>query len=243
MLTDNNLLSLISTITFSIPTYNDGKTIENLVLECISLSEKLKLNFKILIVEDGSQDNTREIVKRLHHQHSFLEVIYHEENKGFGPTLREVFTTPDSEWICFLPGDYQFSPTSFMKEATKYIQDYDFILGKRINRAEGFKRKIVSLVYNGIISVISKRKVSDVNSIVLFKREVIENSIFKSKSAFIHAELFIHAKKSNFQIMELPIEHLPRAHGKPGGNKFLVIWKTIIDLSKYIYLQRIFSKK
>jgi hypothetical protein len=96
-----------------------------------------------------------------------ITVVNHENNLGFGPTLREVFTLPDSEWVLFLPGDNQF-PIQNLERFLLLINHFDFMIGFRKQRRDKINRKLYSYLYNTLVSVASGYDVNDVNSIVFF---------------------------------------------------------------------------
>lgn len=229
-------------ITFSIPAYNDEYTIEHLVNECIEFADTYGLKYRFLLIDDGSIDNTKAILQKLESKNELISVIYHPVNLSFGPTLKEVFTYPKTEWICFLPGDHQFSAFDFLTPSMRYISEYDFILGKRVQRSDNLYRLFISSIYNFCISLIAKNKVSDVNSSVLFKSKILDNVTFHGKSAFIHAELYLNAYNKGYKTIEVPIKHKERAYGKAGGSKFKVITATFVDMILYVFRNRIILK-
>lgn len=229
-------------ITFSIPAYNDEYTIEHLVNECMEFAELHGFKYKFLLIDDGSTDKTKFILQKLEAKYDFIQTIYHPINLSFGPTLKEVFSYPKTEWICFLPGDHQFSAFDFLTPSMQYISEYDFILGKRVQRADSLYRSFLSSVYNFCISIIAHNKVSDVNSSVLFKSKILDEVTFHGKSAFVHAELYLNAFNQGYKIIEVPIKHKERAYGKAGGSKFKVMTATFIDVLSYVFRRRVILK-
>lgn len=229
-------------ITFSIPAYNDECTIENLVNECIDFANLHRFKYRFLLIDDGSTDNTKAVLQKIESKYDFVTVIYHPDNLSFGPTLKEVFSIPKTEWICFLPGDHQFSAFDFLTPSMNFIREYDFIIGKRVQRADNLYRLIISGVYNFCISVIARNKVTDVNSSVLFKSKILNRVTFQGKSAFIHAELYLNAYHQGFNIIEVPIKHKERAYGKAGGSKFHVILAALLDMITYAFKNSWFKR-
>lgn len=222
----------MKTLTISIPVYNDGNTIAQLIEEIFSLKNKLPL-FKILIINDGSSDNTLKVVKNLKEIYPDIEIANHSINLGFGSTIAEVVKLPDTEWIVFLSGDYQF-PAKNILTLWNEKQNVDFILGVRKERKDSWNRKINSIIYNKIIELFSRRKVEDINSIFLCKSTIFKNIEFKSKSAFIHAEIIIRTIRRGNAFKTIKIEHQPRKHGKGSGGKLRIIIPTVIDLLRFI---------
>ena len=224
----------MKSITISIPAYNDIKTIKELVSESIKTLEDLKIDWNIFIVDDGSTDNSYYVLNDLSKRYNNIVIHTHKINYGFGQTIKEVFQVPQSEWVLFLSGDNQF-PASNLKQLIKYTNKYDFILGYRLNREDNFYRILNSKVYNIIISILAKKRIYDVNSIALFKSEIVKDLVINSKSAFVHAEILLKVIKRNVKVTEVPILHNRRVFGDASGGKIKTILFTIFELIKFTF--------
>lgn len=226
------------TLTVSIPAYNDGKSLQ-VILEDIDKLRKdfSDTKFKVLIIDDGSSDNTLRAAMDYKQENEDVEVVAHEHNLGFGPTFKEAFNLPDTEWIFFLPADNQFPVDNFRK-MRMYMKSYDLILGKRKIRKDNLWRRTISSVYNRIISMILGKRIHDVNSTVLFKREINEKVILKSLSAFVNAEFVMKAARQGYRIAETDIDHAVRMHGCGSGGKLRVILPVISDILKYMLTKK-----
>jgi glycosyltransferase involved in cell wall biosynthesis len=221
-------------LTFSIPAYNEEDNIRGLVEECIKVANSLKISFEILIIDDGSTDQTLNYAKALASDNQLINIQRHMINQGFGITIKEIFMLPKSEWIFFISGDNQF-PAINLETMITYTSNYDFILGYRTSRSDNFYRKFLSACYNLWISLLGNQRIHDVSSIALVKATVIQNLNLKSESAFIHSELYLKAKKNGARIIEVPILHNERTFGEASGGKFKIILSTIFDSFKYLF--------
>ncbi len=224
-------------LTISIPAYNDELSLLQLVEDIRVECEKHNIHYDILIINDGSSDNTAAVANSLSGKYNNISVFQHNRNLGFGPTLKEVFTSPTTEWILFLPGDNQF-PASNLDTFLRYKNDFDFILGKRKIRKDNLLRLLYAGFYNRLVSFLSGHKVEDVNGIVFFKSVVFEKIRLRSVSSFIHAELFLEAKRNGYKVAEVAIEHREREFGKGSGGKWSVIVPSVIDLFFYVIKHR-----
>jgi glycosyltransferase involved in cell wall biosynthesis len=237
MIFTNNLLAAklmpYPELTISIPAYNDSATLPVLIKEVQLVANELGVRYQILIIDDGSTDNTLAMAQELSAQAANITVISHTSNKGFGYTLKEIFTQPTTKWVLFLPGDNQF-PASNLTYLWPLRNEYDFILGYRAKRYDSFQRKLNSWIYNQLLSLLLGTNVKDVNSIVFFRTSFIRHQPFFSSSAFIHAELFIKFLKANARITQVPVIHQPRTFGFGSGGNMRVILNTISDLFAYI---------
>jgi glycosyltransferase involved in cell wall biosynthesis len=143
-------------LTFSIPAYNEEDNIRGLVEECIKVANSLKISFEILIIDDGSTDQTLNYAKALASDNQLINIQRHMINQGFGITIKEIFMLPKSEWIFFISGDNQF-PAINLETMITYTSNYDFILGYRTSRSDNFYRKFLSACYNLWISLLGKK--------------------------------------------------------------------------------------
>lgn len=223
----------IQCLTISIPAYNDSKSLSKLIEESQDLCKQLKIKLEILIVNDGSSDDTIKTVDDLSLRYNNITLINHPRNLGFGETLKKVFMLPQTEWVLFLPGDNQF-PISNLLKFWEIKEDYDYIIGFRRKRKDTARRKLYSFFYNWLISILSGHKVRDVNSIVFYRSNIFKNIQLKGKSAFVHAEFFIRTSKAKFRVTEIEVLHQKREFGFGLGGSLKVISSTIQELFFYV---------
>lgn len=219
-------------LTISIPAYNDAPTIEALIHESIDAASRVTANFEILVINDGSRDETGAIVQQMLPTVPSLRYYEHEQNLGFGATIREVYTRPDSEWVYFIPGDAQV-PAEGIVELFPHVDEYDFMLALRRVRQDTAWRKFVSWVYNALVSVVAGRRVRDVNAAGLLRKSVLDGVKLYSSSAFVHAEILLEVLRAGGRVGEIEVPHRPREFGAGSGNKWGVILKTARDLLGY----------
>lgn len=122
----------MKSLSISIPTYNNDKTIKALVEESLHVLSKITQDYEVVVINDGSKDTTAKIIDNINNEK--VKVYHHNNNLGFGPTLREVFTLPTKELVFFIPGDAQFSASELLK-FLPLVDKYDYILvGKKLRR-------------------------------------------------------------------------------------------------------------
>lgn len=224
-------LQTITSISVIIPAYNDETTIGRLVTDVDTLLGNVTNDYEIICVNDGSKDNTLKVLTDLKSTLPKLKVVDHPQNKGFGYTIKELYEMGSKDLIFSLPGDYQYAPKELIPMA-KGLQIADLIIGRRVKRNDPPKRRLQSHVYNFMLRTFYGSKYTDVNSIKLFRRAIMQTIQLKSTTPFVDAELCIRADKAGFRVVEIPIEHLPRLSQGASGGKFSVIWDTFSDLVK-----------
>jgi len=221
----------LSSVSLIIPAYNDEETVGRLIDDGEALLSEVCADYEIIVVNDGSKDRTLDVIQARCDVNPKVKLINHPVNKGFGFTIRELYLAGSKEFIFSLPGDYQYAPKELLAMA-EGLKTHDFVIGLRVNRNDPPRRKMQSKVYNLMLRTFYGHRHKDVNSIKLFRKEILERITLQSYTPFVDAELCIRAERAGFKVIELPIEHLPRTTQGASGGKFSVIWETFSDLIK-----------
>lgn len=219
----------LTSLSLVIPAYNDEQTIGRLLLDAGRLLPSICDQYEIVVCNDGSSDGTLQVIKDMAEENDNIHLINHPTNKGFGATIRELYLAGRNDYIFSLPGDYQYAPKELLTMVRGLI-DNDFVIGWRVNRNDPPRRKLQSMVYNFMLRLFYGNCNKDVNSIKLFKREILENIELQSQSPFVDAELCIRSSHAGYKVVEIPIEHLPRMTQGASGGKMSVILDTFSDL-------------
>jgi len=225
----DNLSSLLKSFSLIIPAYNDESTVGRLIADSINVLGPICADYEIIVTNDGSKDNTPHILQDWAKKNNHIRVINHEINQGYGLTIKELYFAAQKTIVGSLPGDYQYSPDSLLKMAAG-LSDHDFVIGLRVKRNDPWRRKLQSHIYNLMLRIIYGHKHKDVNSIKLFKRDILNQIQLQSLTAFVDAEFCIRAEKAGYRVVEIPIDHLPRLSQGASGGKISVIAQTFGDL-------------
>ncbi|HEY9772820.1 MAG TPA: glycosyltransferase family 2 protein [Planktothrix sp.] len=226
-----DVTTLLTSVSLVIPAYNDETTVGRLIDDATVLLDEVCRDYEIVVVNDGSKDNTLQVLRDIAARNRHVRLIDHEVNRGFGYTIRELYLSGRKDLVFSLPGDYQYAPKELLAMA-QGLQTHDFVIGLRVKRNDPMRRKLQSHVYNAMLRLCHGNKHKDVNSIKLFRRSVLDRIQLHSQTAFVDAELVIRAEKAGFKVIEIPIEHLPRLSQGASGGKISVILETFKDLIK-----------
>ena len=221
-------------VSFFCPAYNDEGNIRRTVECALEAFAKLALDHEIVIVEDGSPDNTAAEADRLAEEFDTVRVIHHDKNRGYGGALKSGFNEANTfELVTYTDGDGQFDFSEFEKLLEVWEEGF-CITGYRLQRAEGFRRKLQNKVYGFLLRIMFGLKVKDVNcSMKLFQRKHLNQIEIKSNSTFLDAEILIKLGRLGIPVKEVAVHHYPRLHGEASGKKFSVISDTIRDMFSY----------
>ncbi|MDQ3239599.1 MAG: glycosyltransferase family 2 protein [bacterium] len=213
------------------PAYNEQANIENTVLSAVAVCEKLTNKYEIIIVNDGSADNTLIIANKLAFNNSNISVISHNPNIGYGGALKSGIYKAKYDYIAFTDSDGQFD-FSQLSSFIPYLNDYPVVIGYRKHRVEGVLRKLNAKGLKFAALILFHLKFKDIDcAFKVFKKSVIDTiPRLSSDGALISTEFLYKVKKANIKIKEIPVNHYPRAGGKPTGANFKVLKKAFIEL-------------
>ena len=217
-----------------VPTYNEAENLTRLVGQ---IEETLDdLNFKLIVVDDGSPDGTARVAEQLNAVHGNILVKSRRAKSGLGSAiqvgLRAALEMEDVESVLTLDADLSHDPGEIPK-LLRASQQVDFVQGSRYVEdgkaiGWGFWRRIVSCVANLVCRMLLRMSVRDCTSnFRVYSRkcaEVIVNSAVQSGFEWVIEALLI-AKKYQLAVKEVPIVFVSRKGGETKLNgKEIVNW-------------------
>jgi len=225
---------MIKGISIFIPAYNDEKTIGKIILDAISVLDPLKLDYEIIIVDDGSKDTTAEIVKGLAETHKTIKLVQHGDNRDYGAALKTGFATASKEWVFYTDGDGQYD----IKEITKllpYTEEFVFINGYIIKRMDPIYRIFIGKAYQFLIDICFGKTLIYTNcDFRLIKKEIMDRITISSNSGFAPAEIVTKLVRNRAMIKQVSIKHLPRIYGRSSFFKLKKIINVFCDLLRFL---------
>lgn len=226
----------LKSLSILIPAYNDADTIEQVVVEAHKEAISASKLFEIIVLNDGSQDQTGKILTSLQKRYRQLRLITHEVNQGYGMAIKDLYFAGRYEWLFTCPGDNQIPPRELRKLLVSKDKA-DMIIGWRTNRNDPPARLRQSFVYNTLLKLLYNIKLHDINSVRLMKTKIIQNVNISTFSAFVDAELTIDAIRAGYKVIEVPIAHRARVGEQgAGGGKLRTILPVIKEMILYKFL-------
>ncbi len=222
--------SSINSLSIFLPAYNEADNIKKSIDTLLSAVTDVD-DLELIVVDDGSSDQTPEIVRQLASADNRIRLVRHRKNVGYGGAIATGLRASKKDWIFFADSDGQFN----YKQITKFInsaKDYDMVIGYRLKRADPLLRIINSKIFNLAVKIIYRFWVKDVNcAFKLMRSEVYQNiKPIGSKGALVSAEILIKAKRKKYRILELPVKHLPRKKGVQTGANLGVIFRSFKEI-------------
>jgi glycosyltransferase involved in cell wall biosynthesis len=223
---------MINSLSVFFPAVNEAENISQTVEAAKEVLETMASKWEIIVINDGSVDETGRIAQDLSRGDERIRVISHKENLGYGGALQSGFYNSRYDWIVYNDSDGQFD----FSEITRFVEkmdEADLILGWRIQRKDSFYRKILAKGWATLVFLFFGLRLKDVDcGFKMVRKAVIDKipHLESQRGGMINAELAIKAKEAGFKIKQVGVTHYPRRAGRATGAQVRVIIKSFLDL-------------
>jgi glycosyltransferase involved in cell wall biosynthesis len=217
-----------------IPVYNEKKTI----LEIVRQVKAVDLEKEMLIVDDGSTDGTKEVLKSLEGDEE-IRIFYHDTNRGKGSAIRTALDHVQGDLVIVQDADLEYDPRDYTKLVRPIMEGKtQVVYGSRYLNQENplpfTKFKIGVLLLNWLVKLLFGFHITDeATCYKVFKAELLKNLSLKCKKFEFCPEVTAKILKRGYKIIEIPISYRYRtvSEGKKIG------WKdglsAVVTLIKY----------
>ena len=223
-----------------IPLYNEGETLEKNISQVLLYLKKQSYLFEIILVNDGSTDNTIDLSKKLSKKHKSINVIDLKKNYGKGYALRTGLMAGRGKYLGFSDAD-NASPIKNLEVALKSLEHNDIVIGSRNKHDSSGAKQIVSqnifkrilgISGNKLIKLIIKQNIHDTQcGFKVFRRKSIDAIIPKTKINrwAIDVEILLLAFKNNLSVGIIPINWTCGPISRVGLKGYFI---TLVELGK-----------
>ena len=213
------------------PAYNDGGTIASLVILAVQVASKLTPDYEVIVVNDGSTDSTRDILDDLVRRYPNVRAIHHPRNRGYGAALRTGFAAATKDLIAYTDGDAQYDPAELPALWNRLTPDADMVNGYKISRSDPLHRIIIGRVYHHTVRFLFRLRVRDVDcDFRLMRRDIFDRVKLEKDTGVICLEMMRKIQDAGFRVVEVPVHHYHRLHGRSQFFNFTRVFWTGIDV-------------
>ena len=217
-------------ISVVLPAYNEEQIIANTVSTVLLMLKKWRIDFEVLVVNDGSTDRTGEIVAAFASTHHGVRLITHPTNEGYGASLVSGFASATKELTFFMDSDGQFDIRDLEKFFT-LIDEYDAVIGYRRDRQDSWMRKLNAWGWKHLVGWVLDVHVRDIDcAFKLLHTQFLHQHPLQTRGAMINAELLYRLTRAGCTYQEIGVHHLPRLHGSATGARLSVILRAFREL-------------
>ncbi len=219
------------------PAFNDAPSLPGLLEKTFAVLAGLTDDFEVIVVNDGSRDNTAEVLVELQKKYGTrLRVVTHPENRGYGAALRSGFAAATKELVFYTDGDGQYDPGELPKLMEQMGPDVGLVNGYKIERHDPRHRILIGWLYNRMARFLFRIRLRDIDcDFRLIRRRLLEEIRLNSTSGTICVELVRKLELSPFRVVEVPVHHYPRLHGRSQFFRVRSLATTFSQLLKLYY--------
>lgn len=204
-------------LSFIVPCYNEQEILTYTLTRLHTAFTESGYNLELVVIDNGSQDQTGEIARKFAKSHSGIVVHRVEVNEGYGWGITRGIPLCTAPWIGIIPADGQVDAEDAVRLYEAVMTTDGNVVGKvrRRFRMDGLYRKLVSISYNLFIRVLWPRLGSiDINgSPKILPAQALHEMDLKSKGWLLDPELMIKAHYMGMQVMELNVFSRMRGNG------------------------------
>jgi len=221
---------MINSISIVIPSYNESQNINEIYRRTIEIIKKLNVNkYELIFVENGSKDNSLEILKKINSENKSVKVISLSRNFGYQSAIAVGLKYSESDYICVMDGDLQDPPEMISKFVDKIKEGYDVVYGIRAKRKANFVKKFF---YNLFYEIYSKLSEIDIpkkgGDFCLMNKKVV-----KSLNSLSEKNLFMRGLRSWVGFKQIGVEY-ERDERYAGKTNFSFFGATALALDGFV---------
>jgi glycosyltransferase involved in cell wall biosynthesis len=198
-------------ISVVIPLLNEGPTLEPLYNRLTDVLREIASRQEIIFIDDGSTDNSIEVLRKLSKLGTDVRYIRFRRNFGKSAALAAGICASKYQFVVTMDADLQDIPEELPKIVEKLLDGYDLVSGWRHERHDKLTRRLASRLYNWATSKLTGVNLHDINcGFKCYRREVLNEVMIYGER---HRYIPVLASYRGFRLGEVRINHAPRVHG------------------------------
>jgi glycosyltransferase involved in cell wall biosynthesis len=228
------------------PAFNDAPTIAGLVEVADHTARGLTDDYEIIVVNDASSDATQEVLEDAVLRQPRLRIVQHFTNRGYGGAVRSGFAAATKDLVFYTDGDAQYDPRELELLWPRMHEETHLVQGYKLARHDPLHRIVIGRAYRRMVRIAFGLRVRDVDcDFRLIRRSLLQSLDLRRDSGAFCVELIRKAQDAGFQIVEVPVHHHPRLHGRSQFFRLPHITRTLVDLAdlwRETVLRRVISE-
>jgi glycosyltransferase involved in cell wall biosynthesis len=195
-----------------VPAKDEADNLPEFLQLCAQALGSAGFSFEVIVVNDGSRDGTDRVLRELERQYPFLEVVTHRRQRGIADALRSAGEVARGDVFVFYPADLQYLPEDIPGLVAPILEGRaDIVTGTKQGK---YEKAFVSRVYNGLCRWLFGVRVTDLNSVKAYRREVMLGVPLRPDW---HRYMVVIAAADGYRLTSLPVPLYPR---RAGTSKF-----------------------
>jgi glycosyltransferase involved in cell wall biosynthesis len=218
-------------LSLAILAYNEQESIERAARLCSGVLESCGQTYELVLVDDGSTDQTPALIEKLVAELPCCRSIRHPRNLGIGAGIRTCYFGTTGQWAVWFPADLQADPRE-LPRLLRFLPECDVLVTYRDawQRRETWMRKLVSFTDRRLVRLLFGVSLRDLHWIRFFRRDLLNRMVLTARSPFVDTEMIVSARKLGARLCEVPFPDQPRTTGTAKGASLRNLLGAMSDL-------------
>jgi glycosyltransferase involved in cell wall biosynthesis len=221
-----------SSLSVFFPAYNDAPSLPRLLEKTFATLERCASDYEVIVVNDGSQDKTGDVLEQLAKQYApNLRIVTHEQNRGYGGALRSGFAAARNDFVFYTDGDSQYDVTELPLLLERMGPKTGLVNGYKLERHDPAHRIWIGSLYNFCARLLFRIRIRDIDcDYRLIRRELLDKIHLTSTSGTICVELVRKLELSGWEVAEVGVHHYERLYGRSQFFRVRALASTFVQL-------------
>jgi glycosyltransferase involved in cell wall biosynthesis len=209
--------TLLDGLSIVLPSFGEAENLPDAVRYATEAAERSAVTHEIIIVDDGSSDDTVAVAGRLAAQDGRVRLVVHAANRGYGEALRSGIAAARMEWVLLIDADLQYDVAE-LADFLPVTPFADLVVGRRILPQGPADLRLANALWNRFLRAGLDLPVRDADcGFRLLRRQLAERLDLRADGALVGAELLVKSRAAGARIAEIPVHHRVRVAGRQTG--------------------------
>jgi glycosyltransferase involved in cell wall biosynthesis len=200
-----------------LPCLDEAENLLDAVALTTDAADRYAMAHEIVVVDDGSSDDTVEVAAGLAARDPRIRLVVHSDNRGYGEALRSGIAAARLPWVLLIDADLQFDVRE-LGEFVALTPSADLVVGWRFLPQGPVGRRAGSALWNRFVRAVFHLPVRDVDcAFRLVRRELLQRLDLRASGALVGTELLVKSRAAGARVVEVPVHHRLRVAGRQAG--------------------------
>lgn len=231
-----NRLSSLSLVSWAL---NEEENVADFISKAHEFCQSVALDYEIIIVDDGSTDNTLRILNKNSQLDSRLSYFSNQKNMGVGFSMKKALSLARKEFLIWQTQDWSYELDGFIEIIQAGTMQNAIVHGARkldsslTSRSDSKSKALISLCNYWLIRLLFRAPFSDFQNVTLYPKVIYKKYALVTESSFTSPELLLRTWNDGVDFIEISVNFIPRKFGIAKGTKLASVLRSVLEIIKF----------